>query len=321
MSYFRWRRSKILETSGRSTKSQRTQTTSETETWPNFSIVGTVRGGTTSLYEYLKRSPGVFMSKVKEPRYFAGTFEKRPRIEKRSEYLQLFQGSAGRIAIGEATPSYLVDPDAPENIYSALPHARIIIMLRNPADRAFSHWHFNTVRGQIAGKNEALSFRKAIEAELADQSQKFFGISRLYLEQGYYAKQVERYLKRFPKDQVKVVIFEDFIRDTNAVMQDILSFLHLEPLDFSNLEVYNAASSFSRREPRGGFAARILNNKTLRAFGHAVPIHARSNVKKKVLLRKKASPRMRPEDRKFLDELFKDDIMKLENLLGFPLNW
>jgi len=221
-----------------------------TEMWPTFFIVGTMRGGTTSLYEYLKSCPGVFMSRKKEPGYFSGEFEKRPRIEKQSEYLQLFRGSAGSIAIGEATVSYLVDPEAPENIYSVVPDAKIIVVLRNPADRAFSHWHFNTVRGRVAGRNETLSFRKAIEAELADQSRKFFGISRLYLELGYYAKQVSRYLNRFTKNQVKVVIFEEFIKDTNSVMQDVLSFLDVEPVDISNRQIYNASESFSPREPR-----------------------------------------------------------------------
>jgi len=294
---------------------------SVTETWPNFFIVGTMRAGTTSLYEYLNRSPGVFMSKEKEPRYFSGVFEKRPRIENKSEYLKLFQDSAGSTAIGEATTSYLLDPEAPENIYSALPHARIIIMLRNPRDRAFSHWHFNTVRGQIAGKNETLSFRNAIEAELADQSQKFFGISRLYIEQGYYAKQVARYFDRFPRNQVKVIIFEDFIKNTNPVTQDALSFLHIEPHDISIGQVYNAAQSFARRETRGNLAARVLHSKTIRAFGRVIPTPIRSSVKRKVLERKKANPRMRPGDRKFLDDLYRDDISKLEKILGLTLNW
>ena len=99
---------------------------------PNLFVVGAQRAGTTSIYEYLKGAKGVYMSPKKEPHYFSPSAQKQskkfddPTLE-REKYLGLFRGVTDEIAIGEASPSYLWDPDSPKLIHDAIPDARIII--------------------------------------------------------------------------------------------------------------------------------------------------------------------------------------------------
>jgi hypothetical protein len=111
--------------------------------WPNFFVVGGQRAGTTSLYEYLRRIPEVYMSAVKEPYYFAPNFPSNPyirRIAARDEYLSLFRNTRGERLIGEASPLYLWDVESPVLIHKVVPDARIIMILRDPIERAFSSY-------------------------------------------------------------------------------------------------------------------------------------------------------------------------------------
>ena len=292
-----------------------------THEWPNFFIVGTMRAGTTSLYEYLKKSSGIYMSPVKEPRFFCGAFEKRPRVREISKYQDLFRGAQKNAMVGEATTSYLLDPEAAENIYSRIPNSRIIIMLRDPIERAFSHWHFNKVRGQIAGKRESLTFREAIEAELDDRAPKFFGVSRLYVEQGFYSKQVTRYLDTFGSKQVKIVIFEEFIRDTGGMTGEVLTFLGVESEGLTFDKVHNASQEFVSKEPRGNFTSKLLKSHAVRSIARAIPTGLRSGAKEKILLRQIPKPQMQPNDRAFLNDLYRNDVLALERILGQRMGW
>ena len=102
------------------------------ERWPNFFIVGAPRCGTTSLYEYLNHTPGIFMSKVKEPNYFSVSVTPKIKlsqlIQDKKQYLSLFKDVKDEIAIGEASVPYLWDPKAPLLIHEAIPDARIIMI-------------------------------------------------------------------------------------------------------------------------------------------------------------------------------------------------
>jgi hypothetical protein len=114
----------------------------ESSQWPNFFIVGAARAGTTSLYEYLKQASGVYLSEIKEPRFFIADSETRDfygrnAIGKREEYLRLFK-KADSTVIGEATPEYLYRTQVADAIHKVSPHAKIIISLRNPIYRGFT---------------------------------------------------------------------------------------------------------------------------------------------------------------------------------------
>jgi len=129
--------------------------------WPNFFIVGAPKAGTTSLYEYLKDIPGIYMSPVKEPNFFRTEFTSTNRhighVINKEEYLSLFKNVKGKKIIGEASPSYLEDPKSPFLIHEKIPNAFILISLRDPVERLFSA-HLMLVR--LGLRN--LSFHKEI---------------------------------------------------------------------------------------------------------------------------------------------------------------
>ena len=111
------------------------------EIWPNFLIVGAQKSGTTSLFHYLRRHPKIFLSPIKEPAYFSkyrGSVPFKNKKPTKEQYLELFQNVKDESAIGEVSTPYLFDQDSATNIYKTIPNAKIIIILRDPTERAYS---------------------------------------------------------------------------------------------------------------------------------------------------------------------------------------
>jgi hypothetical protein len=179
---------------------------------PNFLIVGAAKCGTTSLYEYLRQHPDVYMSPLKEPRYFPsfGVLQGDPVVRDRAEYEQLFDGAKTERAIGEASPQYLHAPEAAERIAAELPDARIIVSLRNPADRAYSSYLSRVGRGVE---------RRPVQDALQP--------GNYYFDASLYGDALARYFAVFGRSRVKVLLFDDFARDTAAALRDLCAFLDI----------------------------------------------------------------------------------------------
>lgn len=209
---------------------------------PNFLIVGAAKAGTTSLYDYLGQHPDLFFSDVKGSHFFSAT--KAFTARNLDEYQGLFTRHNGERAIGETCVSYLFDPTSPERIKSALGPVRILISLRNPVDRAFSHWQYFHNLGW-----EDLTFDQA----LAVEDERFYSETfqttcaapvpsgYFYHRRGLYTDQVRRYLETFGSDRVKVLIFEQWVQNPVATCQDIFRFLEIDPSFTPQIEVKNAA--------------------------------------------------------------------------------
>ena len=278
------------------------------EIWPNFFIVGAAKAGTTSLYKYLIGVPGVYMSPIKEPRYFSEInppeIVAMPPVRDRAEYLRLFQGAKDEAAIGEASVIYLADPETPKRIRHAVPGARIIILLRDPVERAFSDYLMHVREGW-----QTFSFQEALQKGLYKGG---------YLELGFYAEQVKRYLDTFGPERVKIIIFEEFILDTKGTASDVLKFLGVNSQPpVSVKEAYNAFAM-----PRVRWAYRIFGSRwARRAARTVVPAPLRLLVKERVLLKKVSKPAMPQEARKFLEDCYRDDVRRLEDILGRKLPW
>lgn len=128
------------------------------EKWPNFFLVGVSKAGTTSLYNHLKDVPEIFMSPRKESHYFSRKIlpinhSERP-IRNKKKYLKLFKNVSQEPIIGDASATHLSDPDAPKLIHEISPHAKILISLRDPVDRAYSaylmHWTSGSIKKNIS---------------------------------------------------------------------------------------------------------------------------------------------------------------------------
>jgi len=207
---------------------------------PDFVILGGQRCGTSSLYKYLSRHPEIAPSLRKEIEYFTVDYargEKWYRAHFPLRIRRLVHRAMGRKLLSfEATPDYLFDPRAPERLRELLPHARLIVLLREPVARAFSHYHHMARLGL-----EDLSFPEAIAAEkdrLAGQLREMQDnpLSRVvpfrrfsYVTRGMYAEQLERWFEQFPREQFLILRASDFFSDPRTVLERILDFVGAEP--------------------------------------------------------------------------------------------
>jgi Sulfotransferase family len=288
----------------------------ERRMWPNLFIVGAAKAGTTSLYSELARHPAIYMSPMKEPHFFSriepapeleGFF---PHVRDEAEYLALFAGATTEEVLGEASTSYLWDRHAAERIKDVVPDAKIVIMLRDPVDRAYSQY-WNDVREGF----ERRSFREALLDEQRTGSGRW-GASSLYIDCGRYPDQVARYLDRFGR-QVLVLVFEDFVQDQAGTIAEVHLFLGVEPLNGDPaLGRMNPASM-----PRNRLSRAVLASGGLRRVIQAtVPRPVRSRMRGR-LLREASPPPMDPAARALLTEAFRPEVARLGELLGRSLPW
>jgi hypothetical protein len=270
-------------------------------TLPNFLIIGAAKAGTTSLHHYLRQHPDVFMA-PREPRYFAreGAEAGSPVIWTRDAYERLFDGATTERAIGEASPQYLNHPSAPGEIATVLPDAKLVVSLRNPADRAYSSY-----LGRLIAGGERRTVDEALRAGTLD------------FERSLYHAPLSRYFERFHRSQIKVILFDDLIGDSRAVVQDLFAFLEID----SSIEVDTDARHGAAAAPRWITAnmvfwkvvesVRAMVPQSMRGTGFAGRAHA--------LLRRRPEP-LSLEIRQRLLAAFRDDIAQTAVLIDRDLS-
>jgi hypothetical protein len=199
---------------------------------PNFLIIGAPKAGTTSLYHFLDQHPEVYMSPVKEPHFFAYKDEEvkfyGPGDEKRCKdmfvtatknYKSLFKGVRKEKAIGEASAMYLYSSTAPTNIANTLKDVKLILILRNPVDRAYSSYlHL------LRDNRETLDFEQALKAEnyrLNNGWMPFWG----YKGMGFYHDSICRYIEIFGRENILIHLYDDLTQDYSAVLKKTFCFL------------------------------------------------------------------------------------------------
>ena len=211
---------------------------------PNVLIVGAQRSGTTSLAAYLSQHPDVESSFFKEVHYFDdGVTAARNSYQKGEDWYRahfpLRKRAATSPVLFEATPMYLFHPLAPERIHKLLPSAKIIAILRNPVDRAISHYRHSTSRG-----HETLPLLDALMAEenrigtaLRDSHFGNDDVRRFsYKARGLYAEQIERYQAKFPRENILLVSSDDLFRAPDEVLNQIFQFIGVQP-DLENSDI------------------------------------------------------------------------------------
>ncbi|HXC01296.1 MAG TPA: sulfotransferase domain-containing protein [Opitutaceae bacterium] len=194
---------------------------------PNFLIVGAARAGTTSLWHWLRRHPQVFMSRDKEPAYFV---QNGFRAMTKDKYLSMFAAGEGKPCIGEASTGYLPAAESPPWIREVLGPVKIIIILRNPVERAFSMYCFMAMMGlePIETFEEALDQESRRMASLQFHQNCFMNIRDYqYFHVGLYVDQVMRYIKTFGAERVKILLFDDLKKDPSGFCADVCQFLEI----------------------------------------------------------------------------------------------
>lgn len=225
---------------------------------PELLIIGAQRSGTSSLYKYLEHHPCVVPSLRKETHYFSLHYEKGPdwyRAHFPSEWRRaVTRGRRGQVLTFESTPYYLFHPRAAVRAASVVPDARILVLLRNPVERAFSHYCHNVRHGR-----EALSFEDALAAEperlagevermMADGAYRSRRHARFsYVARGLYAEQLLAWMEQFPAERFMVVRSEDLFERTPDIYAEVLAFLGIPPWQPKRFENF----SYVNRRPTG----------------------------------------------------------------------
>lgn len=185
---------------------------------PNFLIIGSQKAGTSSIYEILKKHPQIYMSPIKEINFF--TNNKRFKYGIRY-YEKFFQDAPlNKKAVGEATPGYICHPDVPKKIRRYLPNIKLILIVRNPIDRAYSqYWHNRRVL------SEELTFNETIKIALNDT---YLPGKRGYFSRGIYIKFINAYLAYFDLNQILVMVFDELRDNPKIFFKKIFNFLGVD---------------------------------------------------------------------------------------------
>jgi hypothetical protein len=306
---------------------------------PNFFIVGAPKAGTTSLYHYLDQHPDIYMSPVKEPNYFSE--EIRPEnfkelrggtesdlralreylagsmAEKRfggvitewDDYLKLFRDVRKETAIGEASVCYLWSKTAAQNIHARIPNAKIIMVLRDPVDRAFSQYLQSLTGGRTRD-----SFRSYVETCLSQRNGQLDEF-RFCLEFGEYSDGIQRYLDRFPREKIYIVFYEDYQKQQSQVLAATFRFLGVDPAFTPDTR----ERQLRPRVPRSLALGYVLKKWGLwRYVAEISPSPIRSFLHR-LAVRPRKDLAVGSRERELLLSYYQNDIRKLERLLDRDL--
>ncbi len=292
---------------------------------PNFFLIGAPRCGTSSVYDAIRQHPEIFMSSVKEPWYFSIGVRTRPfqgpkdvdynLYLSRPEYDELFSDVDGQKIVGEASTDYLFSDSALEALRSEFPNAKLVAMLRNPADRAYSQYvqHVSQLREPCRDFWEAIELEEVRKQQ--DWSHYWF-----YRTLGFYGRQLSRYFEHFDAKQIKVFLFEELCADPNWLYSELFEFLGV---DTSFQPIVHDESRNDSALPKSRWAHEALTNPSvLRSLVRGLtPVKLRVASLRWLGARRKTikPPGLSPEERERLIVGYKDDIELLESLIGRTL--
>ena len=296
---------------------------------PNFLVIGAAKSGTSSLFNYLRQHPQIYMSPVKEPKYFAfnegeklcfnGPGDMAEHLEVTTDlesYCQLFAGVTNEIAIGECSPSYLYCQGTAERIKNLLPNVKIIAILRHPVERAYS----NFLHLLSAGREPLNSFEQGLEAEperIKANWEYYWHIKN----RGFYYTQLKRYFDLFEKKQIQVYLYEYYQSQPTMFLKDIFTFLDID----SNF-VPNISERFNVTKPPKSLAFHNLTtrqNPARSLVKTLIPTNWQNQIEQ--ALNKLNQSNIKPEiDSLVKNKLileYREDIIKLQDLIQQDLSY
>jgi hypothetical protein len=288
-------------------------------TLPNFLIIGAMKSGTTALYYYFEQHPQIYMSPIKEPNFFC--FEEQENLNGQSissitAYRDLFKHASGEKAIGEASHCYLYEPKAAARIRDYVPEAKLIAVLRNPIDRAYSHF-LHRVRD---GTEPLTDFAHALqEEEVGAYQERSF---QDYIGRGLYYGQLKRYFDTFDRHQVRVYLYEDLSSAPLDMLRDAFRFLGVDDSFVPDVSLRRNVSGYPKYET----VDKLLRNQS--AIKNILKLYLPGRLRwrlSKAFDELKARnlvepPSVQPEVRRQLVGVYRQDILKLEELLNRDLS-
>lgn len=315
---------------------------------PTFLVIGAAKSASTSLHDYLGQHPDIYMSPMKEPNFFAydgatPTFRYPPecegkggavrarvrnatlrnRIESLEQYRRLFAGATSQRTLGESSVNYLYSKDAPRLIQLHVPEVRLVAILRNPVDRAYSRY----LHARRDGLEPISDFAAALAAEDRRIAEGYAPVWH-YRNRGYYYKQLQRYFRIFDRERIHIMLYDDFCRDPLAQTQALFRFLEVDPAFTPDMSQRLNVSGKPRIVARSWLLDDLLNtpNPFKACAKQVLPPAALHFVRSLILrcnARHAASPNpgpLPPDLRRQLQDDFRSDILKLQDLIGRDLS-
>ncbi len=294
-------------------------------TRPNFIIIGAPKAGTTALGRVLGQHPQMCDSPVKEPRFLAfdgglpsfggpphNDYTDLPTVTTWSEYQALFEKASDALAVGEASTIYMYYPgDRPaERIRHYLPGVKLIAILRHPAERAWS----NFVHAVQLDWEPLADFRRAWDDQPRRMDENWSYFLR-YRQNGCYAEQLERYWARFPREQMRVYLYEDWCERRDEMLADMLRFLQVD--DAFRPAQYPRSNVF--KMPRNRQVHRLFNRSPLAERLRRGPLLLRRLTVGMVNRLNLYRPALTTDLRRQLTAEYRGEIVRLQDLLGRDL--
>jgi hypothetical protein len=267
---------------------------------PNFIIAGAPKAATSTLYEYIKQHPNIYMSPVKEPFFFDFNYEKGTKY-----YESFFKGYRGEKAIGEATVWYMSWDGVPQRMHNCVPDVKLIFVLRDPVERAFSNYLMDLCSGHYVPKQ---TFGYIIRNE-----GKINGIHRRIVSGGFYCRYIKRFEQYFGREKMLFILYDDLKKNIQNVEKTIYEFLGID-------------DSFRADKPGDKMVSQcLLNEEFLVEISNRSPefnyLWAKSRHFRQFFLGSPSkSNQMHVLDRKYLFEIYSEENKKLEDYLDIDLS-
>jgi hypothetical protein len=290
---------------------------------PGFIVIGAARSGTTALYRFLRQHPGIFMCRNKEPNFFA--FEGQPldyrgpgaefvnhSIASLEAYQALFADAPAGAALGEASPLYLYSAQAPARIHARIPDARLIAVLRNPIEQAYSHYLYAR-KEMIEPERDFLRALDAQEERRAAHWQPLFQ----YVDFARYNVQLRRYFEHFDRGQFKVFLYEDFTSDPLRVTQEIFRFIGVDAAFVPDVTERSNEGGI----PRSALLQAVVMrpNAASKLIGAILPEAARRRIRDAISRANVRRDALPASARARLRRELESDILDLQQLIGRDL--
>lgn len=294
----------------------------------DFLIIGAPKAGTTSIYHYLRQHPQIFMSPNKEPHFFAfegsqpnfqGPRDDRAWLNTRSvveldKYQQLFAEAKPDQKWGEASTMYLYMKESCDRIHHYNPQTKLIAILRQPVDRAYSHY----IHMRRDGREWASNFKTAMSKE-AERIQMNWSPAMHYRQVGLYHDQIQRYLREFGPAQVKVYLYDDLVNEPQALYRDLFDFIGVDCVEIDTSTRHNTTKAIRRNKLLHDFLVNPNGIKT--ALKKVVPASIRQPLSAKVYQRNSTAVQPLSEDlRQELTASFESEILQLQDLIDRDLS-
>lgn len=283
-------------------------------TRPNFIMIGVAKAGTTSFFRYLDQHPQIYVTPIKATNYFgyedardwkwsdegeAPLLQNFP-VRSLDAYEAAFAGATHETAIGEVSPQYFRCPNAAERIKQYAPNVKLVVSLRNPAERAFSGFMMRTRRGEpVKGFREELTLESS------------------HVKEGFYFQRMKRYLDRFPRAQLKVYVFEEFKRNAASTVVDLYDFLGVDTGFVPDTSVRHNPGAI----PKIRMLNRVFfNPAVINMAKTVVPEGMHLMLKQLQQLNLSTAPKLPADLRAELLSIYREDILRLETLLDRDLS-